>query len=192
LSGSPAFHRILYFLRPPPDIAEQIVESAIREWREYGLTGKLVPADRLHFTVGHVVDSEEYPTALVPNLLQAGEKMSASFSPFKLVLERLRSLGVDDNRPLVLGGPGLAGVNLAKRKLLSSLQKVGIGFARELKSAAHMTLQYENHLVVDRPIEAIGWRASELVLVDSLVGFTQHVELGRWRFTGPEQLSLGL
>jgi 2'-5' RNA ligase len=190
---SSLIHRILYFLRPPVEIAEQIVETAVRDWRKYGVAGALVPAHRLHLTVGHVKDFNQHPEELIPKFLEAGENLAFSFSPFWLALERLRSFGIDDNRPLVLsGGIALRGVNAIKRNLLTSLRDVGISYARPLKSAAHMTLQYKNYLIVDRPIDPISWRANELILVESLVGLGVHNELGRWPLKGAEQLSLAL
>jgi RNA 2',3'-cyclic 3'-phosphodiesterase len=192
-SNSALFYRLLFFLRPPIDIAEEIVECWAREWRKFGLFGEVVPAHRLHFTVAHVKDFVAYPVVEIAKALKAGERFALSASPIELVLERLFSLGIDDNRPAVLGGwRGVAGVNATKRSLLPILRDVGLEYARELKSAAHMTLQYENRLIIDQRIDPIRWRCCDLFLINSLVGLKQHDVLGQWSLKGPDQLSLGL
>ena len=191
--ATPLCYRLLFFLRPPIDVAEEIVACWAREWRKCGLLGDVVPAHRLHFTVAHVKDFAAYPVKEILMALEAGERFALSASPIELMLERLFSLGIDENRPAVLGGwRGVVGVNAVKRNLRPILRDVGLGYSRELKSAAHMTLQYQNRLIIDRRIDPITWRSCDLFLVNSLVGLGQHDSLGQWSFKGPDQLSLGL
>ena len=43
-----------------------------------------------------------------------------------------------------------------------------------------MTLAYDPQLVPPQPVETVGWRTREFVLVHSLLGQTVHMPLARW------------
>jgi len=185
-------YRLLFFLRPPIEIAEEIVAHWAREWREFGLYGDVVPAHKLHLTVAHIADFAVFPAKEILKALQAGERFALSASPIEVMLERIFAMGIDENRPTALGGwRGVVGVNAVKRGLRPILRNVGLE-SRELKSATHMTLQYQNRLTIDHRIDPIKWRSCDLFLVNSLVGLGKHEVLGQWSFKGPDQLSLGL
>src|ERR1700761_5849356 len=107
----PLCYRLLFFLRPPIEVAEKIVDCWAREWRQFGLFGDVVPAHKLHFTVAHIKDFALFPATEIPRALEAGERLALSVSPFEVMLERIFALGIDENRPAALGGwSGLAGV----------------------------------------------------------------------------------
>jgi 2'-5' RNA ligase len=44
----------------------------------------------------------------------------------------------------------------------------------------HMTLLWDEVAVAERAIEPVRWTVSDFVLIHSLHGRSQHVELGRW------------
>jgi 2'-5' RNA ligase len=50
----------------------------------------------------------------------------------------------------------------------------------ERKFTPHVTLLYDDRMVPEQAVEPISWRVREFVLTHSLLGKTQHVELGRW------------
>jgi len=60
---------------------------------------------------------------------------------------------------------------------------VSVGFPRLPKHSftPHVTLLYDRRNVVDQPVEPISWRVRDFVLVQSLLGLTQHIPLKRWR-----------
>ena len=44
-----------------------------------------------------------------------------------------------------------------------------------------MTVAYRNGSSSTQPIDPVGWTVDELVLIDSHVGRSRHVVLGRWK-----------
>ena len=67
-------------------------------------------------------------------------------------------------------------------------QRLVIRFAleglRSPKKAAfepHVTLAYIDKYLRSEPVEAVGWMVEDLVLIHSLMGKTQYIELGRWK-----------
>jgi 2'-5' RNA ligase len=50
----------------------------------------------------------------------------------------------------------------------------------------HVTLVYRDGEPVTRLVEGFAWSAREFVLIESLVGLTQHHLLGRWTLSAPQ------
>jgi 2'-5' RNA ligase len=68
-----------------------------------------------------------------------------------------------------------------QRVLGVALNKAVIeGDTTKSRYTPHMTLLYDDSLVMERPVETMAWTVREFVLVRSLLGQTVHVPLARW------------
>jgi 2'-5' RNA ligase len=176
---SPLYHRILFFVPPPPLLAHRIASSARDERRVHALMGKPLPPERLHVTAIHLGDYSDYPAGPIARATRAAE--TVTFGPFEMAFDRVGSFTAGDKRPLVLTcGTGLADFHAFRSRLRMALRAAGLTDRLRPKITPHMTLLYDRRAVPEHSIDPIKWVARDFVLVDSLVGMTQHVELGRW------------
>ncbi|HTJ64927.1 MAG TPA: 2'-5' RNA ligase family protein [Alphaproteobacteria bacterium] len=180
---SPLCHRILFFVPPPPVLAYRIATSARQERRVHALMGKPLPPERLHVTAVHLGDYPDYPAGPIARAARAAETVACG--PFEMAFDRLGSFAAGEKRPLVLtGGQGLADFHDFRTRLRMALRTVGLTDRLRPKITPHITLLYDRQEVPEHPIDPIKWIARDFVLIDSLVGMTQHVELGRWALDG--------
>lgn len=93
--------------------------------------------------------------------------------------------GPPRKRPFVLLGDGGLGQLHTLRDLLGeAMTAQGLGPFVGARFTPHVTLLYDDLRVPETAIEPIEWVAQEFVLVDSLLGQTRHVPLGRWPLKG--------
>jgi 2'-5' RNA ligase len=176
---SPLRHRILFFVPPPPLLAHRIASGARHERRAHALMGNPLPPERLHVTAIHLGDYLDYPAGPIARATRAAE--AVTFGPFEMAFDRLGSFAAGEKRPLVLTcGQGLADFHAFRSRLRMALRAVGLTDRLRPKITPHMTLLYDRHAVPEHSIDPVKWVARDFVLIDSLVGMTQHVELGRW------------
>ena len=178
-------HRLFFALYPETATALRIAALASRVRTELGLKGRPQDSHRFHITLHHLGDFVGLPQ----RERAAAEAAAATLrcEPFALQFDHLLSFERKNarNRPLVLGGgSGLDAVRQLRRQLGEVLAPAGLaglaGLAGPGSFTPHLTLLYDDALVPQRPIEALGWRADELVLVNSLIGQHRHVALARW------------
>ncbi|WP_082541703.1 MULTISPECIES: 2'-5' RNA ligase family protein [unclassified Rhizobacter] len=171
-SSPEAPHLSLFFaLRPPPEVAARIGELAARLRGEHGLTGKLLAPERLHVTLRPMVDDE----AQLESAMRAG----ASLVHAGLDVSFDRAISFPGSGAFVLrSSDNLPALGAFRRQLNLAM---GDTEAQASRSATpHMTLLYDKHSIAEHPIEPIGWRAGEFVLVRSHVGFGRHETLAAW------------
>lgn len=170
---------LFFAIAPTPAAAASIAHWARLLRGEYGLSGAPLAAGRLHVSLNHVGVFAGLPKDTVAAAMTAAA--SVRMPPFELAFERAASFrGKPGGRPLVLlGDDGTAGATALQDALGGALQKAGLGRANP-GFLPHLTLLYDERLVPERPIEAIGWTVREFVLVHSLLGQTRHVPLARW------------
>lgn len=172
--------RLFFALRPDAATAAAVVHRLELLRRELGLKGRPLKAEHLHLTLHHVGDFEGFPADLVHKLLEASKTVHAPAVP--VCLDALLSFGRANrrNNPLVLlAGEPLEPLRAFHRSLGVHLQSAGLGSARG-KFTPHLTLLYDDALIELRAVEPLRWTASEFLLIDSLIGQTRHVVLGRW------------
>lgn len=80
---------------------------------------------------------------------------------------------------LVLPSEPLLGVERLYAQLVSKVRCCGISAPKRWQFRPHVTLYYGKRSF-SGPIDPIGWRAEELVLIRSHVGRTRHETIGRW------------
>jgi 2'-5' RNA ligase len=147
---------------------------------EHGLKGKPLEPRRLHITLGHLGDYAGLPQDIVAAAIAAAA--SVAMPPFEVVLDRALSFPARlGNRPFVLGGhDGVDALTALQRTLCAALDKAGIDGRAKPQFTPHVTLLYDDHLVVERPVGTVHWPVREFVLVHSLIGKAVYVPLARW------------
>ena len=172
--------RLFFALFPDGGTASRIAALAASECARHGLHGKPLRSDRLHMTLFHLGDWVGVPENLVAAASRAAGALRES--PFELALDTVASFATRRaQKPFVLKAASGNG----------ALRGFHAGLARELGLAGlaqwtrgsfdpHVTLAYDQQLVVPQPVEPIAWRACEFVLVHSLLGQTRHIRLASW------------
>lgn len=173
---APTRHEIFFALQPTVaaslrimDLAEEIVERR-------RLRAKLLAAERLHvsvFSIGGFIDP-------LPSLIIDEAKTIAgtvSMAPFEVVFDRVASFG---GGALVLaGGAGATDIVRLQDAFSLALSKAGLRTRPRRPSTLHVTMAYADR-TQEFSIAPISWTVSEFVLIDSLVGQSKHILLGRW------------
>jgi len=163
-------NRLFYALRPSP-LARNLI-GVQRD--QLGLAESVVDNDRLHITLGITEDFARQPYAEMKRLIEIGAQVSAS--PVPVRLDRIS------------GGNETIALRPSRRidalaDLGHKLQQ-GLAHAGLLRGAwdfhPHVTLLYRRGRPFTRTIPAIGWDATDFVLIHSMLGAHRHVELGRW------------
>jgi 2'-5' RNA ligase len=75
--------------------------------------------------------------------------------------------------------------DVVRQALGTALKKAGLGQWAKTSYTPHVTLLYDDQLLLPVALAEVNWRVTELVLVRSLLGETQHVHLQRWPLAGP-------
>lgn len=161
----PSF-RLFFALLPPPGVAAEI-----GWWRDWsgGRRGP-VSDDRLHITVLRLGDFAASPSALIARL--AAPMARLSLPACRIVLDRMV---VDAAAARLVASERIAALGSAHRLL-----REGLGLPRRAWFSPHVTLHYDPGQSGATWIDAISWRATELVLIESLVGRHVHRVRGRW------------
>lgn len=171
----------LYFALRPDAVTLDAIGQRLRDLRhDLGLKGRPLKAEQLHLTLHHVGDFAGFPADLVHRLLEAGQAVHAAAVP--ICLDAVLSFGRASrkNNPLVLlAGEPLEPLRGLHRSLGVHLQAAGVSGLRA-KFMPHLTLLHDDAMIELRAIEALRWTASEFLLIDSLLGQSRHVVLGRW------------
>jgi 2'-5' RNA ligase len=178
--------RLFLALLPPPEVALEIAGLAGRLRADHGLRGRPLEAGRFHITLNHLGDYAGLRPDIVRQASGAAQAVAAIAAPFNLAFNRAESFASrPGNRPLVLRGEdGLADLMAFQQTLGTELKKTSLGLWAKGAYTPHVTLLYDDQLVPATAVQAIGWTATELVLVHSLLGETRHIHLGRWPLSG--------
>jgi len=174
-------HSLLFILRPTEPVARRIVAGARHERTIHGLNGVPVGPERLHMTMFCIGQYEGgAPADVVARASRAAETIRAA--PFDVTLDRLLSFRhPSDKRPLVLrGSDGLPPVQEFHQRLGAALAKADLNGFRRSRITPHVTLLRDSRSIPERPISPISWTVHEFVLVDSLIGKSRHIQLGKW------------
>lgn len=172
--------RLFFALRPDERTAGLVMQRLATLRQELGFKGRPLKAEHLHVMLHHVGDFPAFPAELVHRLLEAGEALHAPAVP--LCLDAVLSFGRQNrrNNPMVLlAGEPLEPLRAFHRSLGVHLQAAGVTGLRS-KFTPHLTLLYDDALIELQALEPLHWTATEFLLIDSLIGQTRHVVLGRW------------
>lgn len=164
--------RFFFAVRPDSETARLIDAFAAGEVPE----GRRVPVEHQHVTLALTEDVATPAPGLAAGLLEVGALVRGE--AFDLLLDRL-SVG-RRTVALVPSRPPAPLIDL-QRGIASTMADRRIAMRKGWHFSPHQTLCYGRGEVLSRPVVGFSWRASELVLVRSLVGLGRHETVGRWR-----------
>jgi RNA 2',3'-cyclic 3'-phosphodiesterase len=169
-------HRLFFALKPS---AEALVEIAEERGR-IGVAKNHVLDHRLELTLW-ALDLPMTPTpGTIARLCDAAAKVRGR--ALRMVL-----LEAESNGEITVLKPGepMPMLKAFQQRLALAIADAGIWPNRGFRFDPHVTLAYEQEESFRRPTWCpISWRSHEFVLIHSLVGLTEHVELGRWSLEG--------
>ena len=174
-------HRYFFCLLPSAILARQM--GVLRDNVNEG--GTIVANHRLHMTLAISGDYPRPDHGLEAELVAMGEKVDAE--PFRLSLDRL---GAGYEVVALRPSQAPAGLRQLQRHLDQGLAYRGVRRAG-WSFNPHVTLLYRKGDAFLKQVPAFEWEVAEVVLIHSIVGATEHVELGRWSLVR-QQLSLAL
>ncbi|MEA3014769.1 MAG: 2,3-cyclic 3-phosphodiesterase [Sphingomonadales bacterium] len=160
------YFRLFFALLPPPDAAAEI-----GWWRDWsgGQSGP-VGDDRLHITFLRIGDFAASPSGLIARLAAIMARLS--LPACRIVLDRMV---FDAEAARLVASERIAALAAAQRRL-----RDGLGLPSRARFSPHVTLHYHPGPGGETWIDAISWRATELVLIESVVGRRVHEIRGRW------------
>lgn len=182
LSRDATQHNVFFAALPDAAMAAHTVGIAQDLHRRLGLTATPLPRERLHVSLLSVGGfSGSCPAAVIDAAMRAAGPVA--MAPFRVEFDRVASFSASHGqRALVLtgDGDGVAGFFRLQEALKHALMQAGSRLPRQSGSSPHLTMMYDESGICDFAIEPIGWTVRRFVLVDSLVGQSRHVHLGRW------------
>ncbi len=177
---TPPTDRLFLAIFPDSETATQIARLSESLRVSLGLHGKPLKTERFHITLHHLGDYAGLPSGLVDAAKTAGATLGEN--AFDIEFNRVESFsGRPQNRPFVLrGDQGLESLHSFRQALSVALAREGLGKRVSGPFTPHLTLLYDHSIVPSTQIPPIHWKASEFVLVHSLLGKTQHIRLASW------------
>lgn len=164
-------HRLFFALKPTDEAVEQIalVRAGI------GIARSHVLDHRLHLTLW-MLDLPMAPTpGLVADLCGAAAKVRGP--ALRVAMNELVGNG---HVTCLTPGEPMPVLKAFQQKLQLAVADAGIWPSRGFRFEPHVTLAYGQEMGQRRPVLPVSWRSHDFVLIHSLVGLTEHVELGRW------------
>ena len=165
-------HPLYFMTKPSPELAKLI-------WG-WSRTDKTRPASLLHVTVLPLVDLAAFPIGFVDRLLDLMTDFEAD--SFRLVFDRV----VERHNVLLCGSEPMRGARRFQASLQQFLRARGFTFFGAAPTP-HVTLRYGRDGCGGGPIEPISWQATELLLIESVVGQRRHIEHGRWQLRSDQR-----
>jgi 2'-5' RNA ligase len=184
LSGfdeAPKTDRLFFAIFPDAAAAARIAGLAQRLRSEHGLKANPLRTERFHVTLHHLDDYAGLPQRVVAEAIRAAATIA--IPQFEVTFDRALSFhGKPGSQPFVLRGcDGLVTLEAFHRVLVAALYKAGLAGGRaKSRYTPHVTLLYDDALILERPVETVTWTVREFVLVHSLLGQTVHMPLARW------------
>ena len=163
----------LYIMaKPPPDAQAQIIALARND------PGR--GADLLHVTLVSLFDVHYAPPEWLPAVIAALDSVDAPAFPLAFDrIENRKAVTLRTRAPLAEARAFQAAL---VRHLLERKAPMMLGTTPE----PHVTINYHGDRLGSQKTAPIGWTVEEILLVESIVGQTTHVEHGRWRLCGAD------
>jgi RNA 2',3'-cyclic 3'-phosphodiesterase len=152
--------------KPPPDVQAQI---AALPRNDPGRGG-----DLLHVTLLTLFDLHHAPPEWLGQVIAALDGFHGTAFPLAFDrIENRKAVTLRTRAPLAEARAFQASL---VRHLLSARAPLMLGTTPE----PHVTINYRGDRLNAQKIAPIGWTVSEILLMESVVGKTTHVEHGRW------------
>ena len=160
----------LYIMaKPPPDVQALIVALPRNDPARASVL--------LHVTLISLFDLHYAPPEWLPAVVAALDAFRAA--PFPLHFDRIENRKAVTLRTKDPLPEARAFQSALVRHLLAHKAPMMLGTTPE----PHVTINYHGDRLRGGKMPAIGWTVDEVLLVESIVGKTTHVEHGRWRLT---------
>lgn len=174
-------HNYFFALSPDAQVRDQIGRVADELRKNKGIDGSWIGRERYHLTLHHLGQFSDVRSDLVSRALTAAGRIEAK--SFDIRLDQFTSFDSKTGKfPCVLG----SSVESPELKnfwqlLKNNLFAVRLGEHLNSNFTPHTTLLYSRQPVAETPLSSpIQWRVRDFVLIESLVGKPEHIELGRW------------
>jgi 2'-5' RNA ligase len=181
LSADATLHNVFFAVLPNSPMVASIRQIAGTVRQDLGAKTTLISPQRLHVSLLPVGGfSGSYPPAIISAAIMAAS--TVSMAPFRAEFDRVATFsGGRGKQALVLTGNDdtVAGFVILQKALSEAMAKVGLKLRQRSGFSPHLTMMYANQKY-DCPIQPVSWTVNRFALVDSLVGQSRHVHLGRW------------
>ncbi len=157
----------LYVMAKPPPEVQAAVAALPRNDPSRG-------PHLLHVTLISLYDLHHVPPEWLPATIAALDGFVAA--PFALRFDRIENRKAVTLRTRDPLAEARAFQKALQNHLLAREGSIGIGTTPE----PHITINYRGDRLRAETIPPIGWTVDEIVLVESVIGKTLHVEHGRW------------
>ena len=159
--------------KPPPDVAAQI---AALPRNDPGRGPEL-----LHVTLMKLFDLHHAPPDWLPQVIAALDGFAGAAFPLSFDrIESHKAVTLRTRDPL----PEARALQAALvRHLLEKRAPMMLGTTPE----PHVTINYRGDRLGSQKMPPVAWTVEEIILMESVVGKTTHVEHGRWRLTASAQ-----
>lgn len=132
----------------------------------------------LHVTLLKLFDLHHAPADWLPRVIAALDTLDAPAFPLAFDrIEARKAVTLRTRAPLAEARAFQAAL---VRHLLEQRAPLMLGTTPE----PHLTINYRDDRQGTKKLEPIGWVVDEILLVESVVGKTTHIEHGRWPLAG--------
>jgi RNA 2',3'-cyclic 3'-phosphodiesterase len=140
-------------------------------------------ASRLHITAFPIGSFVQSPQRTITDACAAADTIS--FAPFEVSFDRVITWRTRDRSYLVLTADrGCEALLAFQHKLHTAIRLAGVRTTRNWGFRPHVTLRYNESIIVDQQVPPLTWRVDEFVLIESLTGQTIHRHHRKWPLTG--------
>lgn len=158
----------LYVMAKPPPAVQAAIVALPRNDAARG-------PDLLHVTLASLFDLHDAPPEWLPAVIAAIDTFQGH--AFPLMFDRIE---VHKAVTLRTRDP-LAGARAFQAALMRTLVERRAPLMLGTTPVPHVTINYRDDRLGARKIAPIAWTVEEILLVESVVGKTTHIEHGRWR-----------
>jgi 2'-5' RNA ligase len=171
---------VFFAIRPDLAAAAQIAGVAEALKRQHGLRGRRRPTEILHVSLLGLGKYEELSGEFIRRVKQAASTIR--LARFVVALDRVMSLGQQENRPFVLcGEEGVVGLVALRQALYAAMAGTGLKLRVPSHFMPHLTLLYDRksvpEMILDEPLT---WAVNDFALVHSRHGKSDYEYLGNW------------
>jgi len=172
--------RLFFAVFPDPHTAARIAQLARRLRSEHALKGQPLETQRFHVTLHYLGSYAGLPKDIVAKASAAAQ--TVAIPQFDVAFDYAASFSRKrrDSPFVLLGEDGVAALTAFQQALGVTLEHAGFEGLVKSHYTPHLTLLYGDHAVASQPVETIRWSVSEFVLVHSLLGQAQYLQLARW------------
>ena len=174
-------HNYFFALSPDALVRTQLSQVANDLKASDSLSGSWIASERYHLTLHHLGQFPEVHPDLVKRALAAASHIQ--LSAFNIKLDHFMSFDSKTGKfPCVLTSKyELPELKNFWQELKNNLLAQKLGQNTGNSFTPHTTLLYSRQPVVKtHAVTPIEWRVKDFVLIESLVGRSEHIELGRW------------